>query len=183
MRTETSTGCASRRGRLRLSLCTIYVLCAFPCDSGAANALEPKRPESKTTNVRVTHTHRAVRECQYEASKPERRCVTKLASGDARTTLQLVPVRNASLEARHDDRKPINVALDSLGESSGLVVVAAGRWKIVWWPHAGQDQFDAAPPEGVSVSLETLTGACELEGNACKLVPSAVKRSVRVMSQ
>jgi len=182
MQTETSTSCASsRRRRLRLVLGALCVLTAFPQSSGATNALEPKQPESKTTKVRITHTHRAVQACQYEPSKPEPHCVAKFAPKDPRTKIQLLPVRPASLEARDDVRKPVDIALGSGGESSQAVAdVAKGRWEVAWWPHSGQDRFDAAPPATVEVALETISGACELGTTACKLVRSAVKRRVRI---
>lgn len=185
MRMETSTNCASRRRpRRRLTLGTLCVLCVFPRNSGAANVLEPEQPESKTTKVRITHTHRAVRECQYEASAPEPRCMAKLAPADPQTKIQLSPIRSASLEARDDVRKPVDIALGSGGETSQATAdVAAGRWEVVWWPHSGKDRFDAAPPAVVEVALETVTGSCELATTACRLVRSAVKRRMRIAHQ
>ena len=185
MRKETSTSCAfRRRRRLRLTLGALCVLCAFPRSSGATNVLEPKQPESKTTKVRITHTHRAVRECQYETSTREPRCVAKFAPADPRTKIQLSPLRSASLEARDDVRKPVDVALGSGGETSQATAdVAPGRWEVVWSPHSGKDRFDAAPPASIEVALETVTGSCELATTACKLVRSAVKRRVRIAHQ
>ena len=181
MQKETSTSCASRRRPpLRYALGVLFLLCAVPRSSVAANVLEPKQPEAKTTQVRIKHIHRVVRECRHEMGKPESRCVAKLTSADPRTQLQLLPLRDASLDARNDSRKPIDVALGSGGESSGATVdVAAGRWAVAWWAPPGHDQFEAAPPRTVEVALETVTGACEPTTSGCKLV-RGIKRRVRI---
>ncbi len=181
MQTETSTSCASRRcQRLRYALGALLLLCA-PRSSIAANVLEPKPREAKTTKVRITHTHRTVRECRHEQSAPVSRCVPKLAPADPRTKLELLPIRDGSLEARNDPRKPVDIALGSGGESSQASAdVAAGRWEIAWPARPEHDWFVAAPPATVEVSLETVTGACELSTATCKVVRDAVKRRVRI---
>jgi hypothetical protein len=181
MQTETSTSCASRRcPPLRYGLGVLFLLCAVPRSSVAANVLEPKQPEAKTTKVRIKHTHRTVRECRYEASTPESRCVASLTSADPRTKLQLWPIRDGSLEARNDSRKPVDVVLGSGGESSQAIAdVAAGRWEVAWLAQPGHDQFEAKPPTTVEVALETVTGACELNRSGCKLV-RGIKRRVRI---
>jgi hypothetical protein len=180
MQTATSTSCASRRyPGLRYTLGVLFLLCAVPRSSVAANVLEPKQPEAKTTKVRIKHTHRTVRECRYEASTPESRCVASLTSADPRTKLRLLPIRDGSLEARNDGRKPVDVVLGSGGESSQAIAdVSAGRWEVDWLVQPGYE-FEAAPPTTVEVALETVTGACELNRSGCRLV-RGIKRRVRI---
>jgi hypothetical protein len=160
---------------IRLSIWSVIpLLLLSPSPSPAENVLPPPQEAgSPGAQLRITHTHHAVRACRLEPPTADLRCAAQLEPADAATRLALRPIPRASLERRADARRVIEVSLAPGRPTSAMsMALAPGLWEVYWPSHYRQPRFNAKPGDKIELTLETTTGRCDAERH-CALVPDA----------
>ena len=174
-------GRSASLGRAAAWVCCSCALCPAASSASAMSATLPPsslEPQGKTAPVRVSHRHRAVRECAYVRVPP--RCDGRVAEGDTATevTFARTGVTNASFRPA---QTAIKIAFPSrVGGQEQVVVLPVGDW-LVDWPGAPRvEQLEVRPGSHLLVALTTASGACALKGDRCELREGFRERRIRV---
>jgi hypothetical protein len=149
-----------------------------PAVSGASLASPPSslRPAARTAVVRLSHRHRAVRECfRLHAA---RSCLSNIAEADTATVVELERTSVTAAMLEPDTRSVRVVFPHHAGPQEQALDLPLGEW-VVDWP--GADKIERLHVDARSkprIVLLTVSGACRLRENRCELVPGQLRHVV-----
>lgn len=132
------------------------------------------RPIDEAVYVRLSHRHRAVRDCSLVLTPA--RCVGREVDGDTATTVRLsrAGAAGAALRTRRDD---LQVSLPRHdGPQEQAFKLERGDWLVDWPGSARIARLHVAAGSSPEIALLTTTGSCELKANRCELDKSRKRR-------
>ena len=170
--------------RLYAAFAAVVFIALRADGAGLEFRLNPPRstePAASMATVRVRHTHRVVQKCTLQQRAAEVRCSPTLAKGDPRTELRLIPRRPRSLRPSEDKREPVAIVVGGdTAEGAASAEVAPGRWELEWAGYPSRRTMSLASRSEANVTLETVTGRCDLISRACSLVSGAVSKRLDI---
>ncbi|HVY25755.1 MAG TPA: hypothetical protein VHB79_04360 [Polyangiaceae bacterium] len=128
------------------------------------SSLEP--PEAPVT-VRVTHRHRAVRQCV--SLKEPRICTGRELEADTATTVRFERVGVSSAAMMPDTGTPHVTFPRHVGPQEQSIKLAVGDWLVDWPGAPSIGHLRVAAGAHPLVSLVTSSGRCRFEGERCEL--------------
>jgi len=163
-------------------MATAPVLAALLPDEDAGG-LPPTSldPEATRGTVTFEHRQRRVIACTAEKKGGEITCRASDEPMDARTSLTLVPVRDAGALARKDRRASVSVRFESDPNPPPVEVqLVAGLWDFKWSGLKQRVRMRVADGDEFDVGLSTVSGACRKQGSRCEVTPGPTKRKVAI---
>jgi len=140
-----------------------------------------KAPPSSLQNpgavVRFTHAHERVLSCKFQ--EPTKTCAERRVPAAAGATLSLSPVDGRLVSRPHQERVPMTISLPNReSQSAQEVRIESGAWSLSWLDQ--QMTFRVEPQRNFSVQLNTVSGACSVDGDRCVRHDEVVVRHVAV---
>lgn len=124
-------------------------------------------PPARKVSVRITHRHRAVRECTTSPSPVA--CVARELDADSATSLRLTRSRLATATLESTSQNLQVTFPHHVGLQEQTIELAPGDWLVDWPGAAAIGRLHIAAGATPEVSLATTSGRCRLKEARCEL--------------
>jgi hypothetical protein len=150
--------------------------------------LEPRKtsslkPSNELGRIRISHERHLVESCHWVKDDDEKACVPdKKKPAASGTKITVKPLGASGKVDANDKRAKQILEFDNVaGRQSKTALLAPGVWELTWVDGgAAKDRFRVEPGDTFHIGLESFKGACEAEGDSCKLLKSKALKSIEI---
>jgi hypothetical protein len=132
--------------------------------------------------VRVSHRHLRVRACTLETDRDRRVCRPDLVDADSAASVSFW-LDGAPSSADDEHRRASLTFPRHVGAQEQRVELLPGKWRVTWEEAGVVRRLPVQESSLPVVELSTISGVCERQKDACRLLADPIARRIGVTDE